>query len=221
MAIKSRTWYAAGDELDRAFNALSDGAFRLYVHLCRSADYKTGSVDVLYREVATRLNRSLRSVVTHFNELREKGVCSMDVAPNQYSRTRVVICAPFWAYTRSSDPILDLEVRDYVAAVGKLLQSRACFRGSFGQGDQDFARKLFKANISLEIVERAIHLGCARRYLSSLETRQGTPILSLNYFRDVIDEVRTAILPPQSLYWEYLQSRVVLLEKIWGLTAPA
>jgi hypothetical protein len=35
-------WFAAGREVARAIALLSDGAFKLYIHLCLNADRRTG-----------------------------------------------------------------------------------------------------------------------------------------------------------------------------------
>jgi hypothetical protein len=35
-------WFAAGREVSRALPLLSDGAFKLYIHLCLTAERSTG-----------------------------------------------------------------------------------------------------------------------------------------------------------------------------------
>src|SRR5262252_3262219 len=39
-------WFAAGREVAQALSLLSDGAFKLYMHLCLEADRYTGRVEI-------------------------------------------------------------------------------------------------------------------------------------------------------------------------------
>jgi len=46
-----------------------------------------------------------------------------------------------------------------------------------------------------------------------------TPVTSLQYFADVIDEVRESAIPES--YWEPLRTKVTRMEKQWLLTHAA
>ena len=67
-------WFAAGREVARALVLLSDGAFKLYVHLCLKADRRTGRLSCEYGRLAEASHKSRRSVVTYLEELRRHGV---------------------------------------------------------------------------------------------------------------------------------------------------
>jgi hypothetical protein len=52
MQIKHWKWFAAcPQEVQKAIDLLSDGAFRLYMHICLNADRETGSLSVTYRDL--------------------------------------------------------------------------------------------------------------------------------------------------------------------------
>ena len=54
-------WFAAGREVTRAMALLSDGAFKVYMHVCLTADRSTGRMKVVHRDIATALKKSRRS----------------------------------------------------------------------------------------------------------------------------------------------------------------
>jgi hypothetical protein len=62
-------------------------------------------------------------------------------------------------------------------------------------------------------MERAIALGCCRRYISLLNGTASDPIFSLLYFRDLIEEVRDPGLPAG--YWSYIMPELEHLERKW------
>ena len=98
MKIKQAGWFAAGTEVQKALTRLSDGGFRLYFHLSINANRSTGRVLIHYGDLASKLNRSRRSIATHFDELRASSVCHVvSAAVNQHSRTEVEICDEFLA----------------------------------------------------------------------------------------------------------------------------
>jgi len=70
-------WFAAGREVARATALLSDGAFKLYVHLCLNADRRTGRLCAEHGGMAKACRKSPRSVVTYLEELRRNGVWRM------------------------------------------------------------------------------------------------------------------------------------------------
>ena len=65
----------------------------------------------------------------------------------------------------------------------------------------------------MEQITRAILLGCARKYVAMLNAKVRTPITSLQYFADIVEEVRDSTIPES--YWEPLRSRVTRMEQQW------
>jgi hypothetical protein len=61
IALKNPTgWFAAGPEVTRAMALLSDGAFKVYMHICLVADRSTGSMRTGHGDIATALKKSRR-----------------------------------------------------------------------------------------------------------------------------------------------------------------
>ena len=94
-------WFAAGREVARALTVLSDGAFKVYIHLCLNADRRTGRLSAEQGGLAKTLLKSRRSVVTYLDELRRHGVCSIQAAVNQHLGGEIEICDPFWPYEKA------------------------------------------------------------------------------------------------------------------------
>ena len=53
-------WFAAGREVSRALQVLSDGAFKLSLHLCLKADRSTGQYKGDHADLVKALGKSLR-----------------------------------------------------------------------------------------------------------------------------------------------------------------
>ena len=88
-------WFAAGREVSRALPLLSDGAFRLYLHLCITAERSTGQVQADHADLAKALGKSRRSMVVYLEELQRQGVCKTRPARNQHGRVRSRSAMPF------------------------------------------------------------------------------------------------------------------------------
>jgi hypothetical protein len=65
----------------------------------------------------------------------------------------------------------------------------------------------------MEQMTRAILLGCARKYVAMINSIVRTPITSLKYFSDVIEEVTESAIPES--YREPLRSKVARMEQQW------
>ena len=65
----------------------------------------------------------------------------------------------------------------------------------------------------MEQVTRAILLGCARKYVTMLNAGTRTPITSLQYFADIVEEVSESAIPES--YWEPLRTKVTRMEQQW------
>ncbi len=71
----------------------------------------------------------------------------------------------------------------------------------------------------MEQITRAILLGCARKYVSMLNAKVRTPITSLQYFADIVEEVSESAIPES--YWEPLRAKVMRMEQQWQQANPA
>jgi len=86
-------WFAAGREVAQALALLSDGAFKLYIHLCLEAERHTGRVIIDLAALTRILRQNAESVEAHLSELRCHKIC-------QRSGDRVEICDRFWPYQK-------------------------------------------------------------------------------------------------------------------------
>lgn len=187
MRIKKPNWIPHGSEAELANRILSGNGARLFFPLYVRANRQNGQLDLRYEDVATALKRNRRSIVTDFAELRNKGVCRVDSAVNQHTLVHVEICDKFWPFEKANLKASDSEA-EYLAQIRALLSARACIQGEFGPVDQKFARELFARGIPINQIEKAISLGCSRKYTTLLNGKEDGPILRLAYFRDLIEE---------------------------------
>jgi hypothetical protein len=206
-------WFAAGREVVRASGVLSDGAFRLYIHLCLSADRSTGRLRVRHAELAKALRKSRRSVVTYLEELRALNVCTIRSAVNQHAVGEIEICDAFWPYERATSMAASNDESNYIEQVRRLFQTRRCVENSFSPADQKLAAGFFRQQVGLDQIETALLLGCARKYVAMLNGKISGPITSLGYFQAVVDEVGKLQMSVD--YTKYLRQRVARLEQQW------
>ena len=218
MEIKQSHWFAAGPEVEAALKLLSDGAFRLYFHICLVASRSTGRIHANYADLACALGRSRRSIATYLEEMRERGVCRINPAVNQHGCTEIEICDEFWSYTKERTAIPPSEWENFRTQIKSLLSKRACVQCEFAATDERFAAELFARRVSLEEVERAIALACCRKYAGLINGTDNEPIRRLSYFRDSIEEVRDPDAPPiqAQLLSQRIQT-VQYLEEKWLL----
>ncbi len=83
------------DPFRAALAILSDGAFKLFVWLCLRAVPSTGRLSASHAELARALGKSRRSIVSHLEELRSKGVCAVQPGANQHSPGSIEILDAF------------------------------------------------------------------------------------------------------------------------------
>ena len=70
LTLKQPTgWFAAGREVAQALTVLSDGAFKLYLHLCFQADRHTGRARIDLTELARVLRKTPDLIEADFGEL--------------------------------------------------------------------------------------------------------------------------------------------------------
>lgn len=101
LALKQQAgWFAAGTACRQASSLLSDGAFKLFFHLCLEADRRSGTLRATHRELAAALKKSKRAIGTYVAELESKGICNVQRAANQFAATTFTIADSYWPYHR-------------------------------------------------------------------------------------------------------------------------
>lgn len=208
-----RGWFAAGVEVQKALTVLSDGAFKLYMYICLHCRHDTGTLSSNPTEIARNLNKAPHSVRSYLSELQSMGICRVQPGRNRYVKGLITITDPYWPYQRSSNTSVQEGQQDYVSEVKKLMAARSCIRSSFSVADESLAQDWFQQTVALEQIEKAILLGCVRKYVSWRNSHAQTPITSLAYFQPVLDEIAQKQSAPE--YWEYLHSRLQRMEKLW------
>ena len=199
-------WFAAGREVAQALALLSDGAFKLYVHLCLEADRHTGQAAIDAAGLARILRKDAASIAAELSELHGHGVC-------RRLQQRVEICDRFWPYEKQAGAVAgDAEV-EFVRQARQAFLAPACVRSAFTAADEKLALHLCRRGVSLEQLHRAIWLGCARKYTAILNGQTRQPITSLAYFASLTEEVTQPQIPAS--YWEHVQRKTEELEKRW------
>lgn len=168
---------------------------------------------VRYTELANILGKSRRSITTYFEELRGKGVCRIRPAVNQHQRSEVEICDEFWPYTKAETAAQPSERERFIALIQAFLSKRACVRCTFTVADEKYAADLLSRDVSFDQIQRAIALGCCRKYVSLLNGFNSEPINSLGYFRELIEEAEDSETPAG--YWSYVMLELEHLEAKW------
>ena len=159
------------------------------------------------------LPEGLRSITTYFEELRGKGVCRIRPAVNQHQRSEVEICDEFWPYTKAETAAKPSKRESLIALIQAFLSKRACVRCTFTVADEKYAADLLARDVSFEQIQRAIALGCCRKYVSLLNGSNSEPINSLGYFRELIEEAEDSETPAG--YWSYVMLELNHLETKW------
>jgi hypothetical protein len=206
-------WFAAGREVSRALQLLSDGAFKLYLHLCLKADRSTGQYKGAHADLVKALGKSRRSVVVYLEELRRQGVCKTQPARNQHGQGQIEICDAFWPYERPPAQEKPQSLADYTTYIRRLLAGRACVKVSFSPADEKLAAAFFERQVPIETIEHGILMACTRKYMTLLTTPSTGLIVSLSYFRDAIEEAAASKVSND--YWRYLRQAIDGLEKEW------
>jgi hypothetical protein len=205
LVLKQSTgWFAAGWQFAQALEELSDPAFKLYAWVCLRADRHTGQVQSTASELASALKKPGHWVDSAVRELVERRVCL-------WKDTDVLEVADrYWPYERRC---CQAESKDYVGEVRRMLLAPACVRCNFSAADERLAQDLDQRGVSLEQLQRAIWLGCARKYVSMLNGQTSMPITSLRYFIGLVEEVGQTETP--ETYWQHVRSKADQLERQW------
>lgn len=208
MHLKQRGgWFAAGHQVACALTLLSDAAFKVFVWMCLHAERNQGTLHSTAAQMSQVTGKAETEIMTSIEELVRKGVC------HRISDTMIEIVDRFWPYERvsSSEPPGSLPA--YVARVRQVFLQRVCVRCAFTAADEKLVVELFRRPVPIENVERAILLGCLRKYVALLNHGHGTPITTLHYFTDLFEEVNQ--LEISSQYWEYVSFKLRDLEQRW------
>jgi hypothetical protein len=199
-------WFAAGREVALAMRLLSDGAFKLYLHLCLQAERHTGRVVLNAVEWTQALGKDPAWSEACLGELYRNHVC-------EGGGGVVEICDRFWPYEKQTGGTAAAPEAEFVREVRAAFLKPACVRSVFTAADEKLALNLYRREVSLEHVRRAIWLGCARKYLAMLNGQTRQPITSLAYFASLIEEVRQPKIPTS--YWDHVRRRMEEMEKRW------
>lgn len=212
-------FFAAGSEMKNALSLLSDGAFKIYVYVCLHADRRTAQLRFRMAELAHATGHSTRSLTTYLEELRTSQVSVVYRAANQHELGRIEIRDRFWPYEKQAPPpIEDPEQVLYIARVRGLFLEPACVNAVFSGADEKLAGEWYQAGVPLDQVERAILMGCARKYVALFNHNgPATPITSLQYFVGPLEEIASMEMPLN--YWRYLAARVRKMESQWRARA--
>ncbi|MBP1598663.1 MAG: hypothetical protein H6Q05_4040 [Acidobacteria bacterium] len=207
-------WFAAGSACRKAASLLSDGAFKLFFHICLEADRRTGSFRASYKELAAALGKSKRAIGIYVAELERKAICRVHQGTNQFAATTFTISDSYWPYHCPDIPPASPHETAYVNAVREWFLSLGCVSGKFGAADQEIVRQMHRRSIPLAVIENAMLLGACRKYSSWLQGQALEPILSVRYFESLIAEIQKESLPPG--YSGYLRKKIRQLTDMWN-----
>jgi hypothetical protein len=203
-------WFAAGREVAQAMTLLSDGAFKLYLHLSLQANRHTARVVLHTAEWMQVLGRDPAWIEAGLAELYREKVCECRGGD-------VEICDRFWPYQKQFSRTAAAPEVEFVRQVQRAFLKPACVRSTFTAADEKLALNFYRREVSLEQVRWAIALGCARKYAAMLNGQTRQPITSLAYFGSLIEEVGQPDIPAS--YWDHVQRRMEEMEKRWVQTA--
>ena len=208
LTLKQSTgWFAAGWQFGEALLILSDGAFKVFAWLCLNADRHTGQIRISAPEISRELRKSEPWTQTALTELAEHGVC-------RWMEEMVEIADVYWPYEKQ---LAGTGPDEYVAQVRRMLpgpDSPGCVRCRFTSADEKLARDLHRRGVGLAQIQRAIILGCVRKYATLLANGAAwAPIASLSYFTSIIEEVCHTSVPDS--YWAYTRRKLGELERQW------
>jgi hypothetical protein len=210
----ARNWFAAGMEVQQAIETLTDGAFKVFMHICLNAERKTGILHTTQVELARNLQKSHGAIRKYLVEMERVGISRNSFSNSPRTRGSVQISPPYWPYESEAEYKTDDGADRFVSEIRTMLQERACIRSSFSTADEVLARQWFNAAVPLERIRQAILLGCARKYVAwrNNPAVQG-PISTLRYFTPILEEIAKQKLDPD--YWQFLRSRIQRHEKLW------
>ena len=146
-------------------------------------------------------------------------------AANQHQPGQIEVADDFWPYLKQPTVSTGVSVPNlvhsdasnlesaFIDQIRTLLVQYPIVRSPFGSADRKLAADLFGQGVTLEQLDRALLLGLARKYISSLNAPAASHIFSLSYFLPLLDEVAHTAVSDQ--YWEYLRDRIKHLNAAW------
>jgi len=205
-------WFAAGREVAQAMTLLSDGAFKLYLHLCLQANRHTARVVLNPTEWLHLLGKDPAWMEACLGELYRHRVCHRDGGSLE-------VCDRFWPYQKQAGIAAAAPEVEFVRQIRSVFLQPACVRSTFTAADEKLALSFCRRAVSVEQICRAIWLGCARKYVAMLNGQTRQPITSLAYFVSLIEEVSQPQIPGS--YWDHVRRRMEEMEKRWLQTASS
>jgi hypothetical protein len=202
----SSGWFAAGKMMALALQHLSDGAFKLFVHLCLEASREKGSLEIQQSSLACQLGKSRRSIGLYLAELQQKGFCSIEDGRNQHSAGKITITEAYWPYQRSQTECSSNPQQAFVEQVKRLFLNLVPDVAAFSSADHRLACRWFNQQIPLPLLEKAFLLGSARKQVTRINRKDDTPIRSLHYFQPLLEEARQ--LEVGESYWNHLRRQL-------------
>jgi len=79
-----RGWFAAGTEVQKAMNLLTDGAFKLFVYLCLNARRDTGRLEGSLTQLAANVKKRQHTVRLYLREMEKAGGSRSTVITSQF-----------------------------------------------------------------------------------------------------------------------------------------
>jgi hypothetical protein len=215
---RSTGWFAAGEEMATALPLLSDAAFKLYVFLCLNVNRHSARMVWEPMELANLLQRDRQSVTDALEELCRREVCIRHPDADgriALDRLSVEICDRFWPYEKPPVEAFGIDQNRYVQQARQMLSVPACVRVRFSAADERLAAILYRRGVTLVHLQRAIWLGCARKYAALLNAPEQADMLitSLRYFSELVEEVAETSVGED--YWKHMQHKVGQLERMW------
>lgn len=203
---KPTGWFAAGQEVAAALEMLSAEAFKLYLYLCLHAERHTGRI-AWQPGAVVRLFRGGGEVVpAALEELCRQQVCGRADA------SAVEICDRFWPYEKAAANS-GTDLAGYVEQVRQMLLRPACGRASFSAADERLAGHFQRRGVTLTELQRAIWLGCARKYVALRNGQTPLFITRLHYFSGLVEEVVSTRVSESD--WRHVQRKTEQLERRW------
>ena len=175
--------------------------------LCLYAERQTGRTAWNTDAAAALFRCGSEDVQAALVELYQQQVCT------PVGVSTVEIGERFWSYEKP--PVADggADRASYVQQVRRMFLRPACVRASFSAADERLSADFHRRGIPLCQLQRAICLGCARKYLTLLNGQSSMRITSVHYFTGAVDEVAATTVGDS--YWLHVQWKAEQLERGW------
>ena len=119
-------WFAAGREVSRAIEVLSDAAFKLYIYICLHAERNTGCLDLVETNMTRALGKSPQLIEGYMEEMERQGVCRRWHAGKDQDFDQIEVCDDFWPYEKDSRRARSNDETQYLERIRQLLTGHRC-----------------------------------------------------------------------------------------------